>query len=89
MIASTAIALTWPTAVNSGGYRDTVWRELADLVAHGRSSSLAVWAQKNVLDWAHIGRLGSAVIASALALAAFTLALMPGDFRTTVRPPRR
>jgi hypothetical protein len=75
VIASTAVALTWPTAVNSGGYRGTVWRGLADLVAHGRSSSLAVWAQKNVLDWADIGRLGSAAIASALALTALTFTL--------------
>jgi hypothetical protein len=75
VIASTAIALTWPAAVNSGGYRDTVWRGLADLV-HGRSSSLAVWAQKDLLDWTGIGRLSSAIIASALALIALTITLI-------------
>jgi hypothetical protein len=88
VIASTAIALTWPAAVNSApGYRDTVWREIVDFVGHGSGSRIAGWVQKTVLDWANVGRLGSAGLVFALALGALAIALQSGwSARAPVRP---
>ncbi len=79
VIASTAIALTWPAAANTKlGYRETVWREIGGFVGHGSGSRLAGWAQKTVLDWADVGRLGAGAIVFALALGALALALQSG-----------
>jgi hypothetical protein len=79
VIASTAIALTWPAAVNAApGYRETVWRELAELARQGSGSRLAGFVQKTVLDWAGVGRLGAGGIVFGLALLALALALQSG-----------
>ena len=76
VISSTAVLLTWPGAVNSaaGSYRWSVWRELGRFLTDGSSSEIATWAQKNVLSWVGVGRLGSAAAVFALALTAFAFA---------------
>jgi hypothetical protein len=88
--ASTAIALTWPAAANSGyGYRWNVWRELAVFVHSGVDAPLARWAQRSVLSWAGVGRLGSAAIVAGLAAAAFAIAFWSGwaaQRASTARP---
>jgi hypothetical protein len=79
VIASTAIMLTWPGAAGSGyGYRWNVWRELAVLVHSGPDAPLARWAQKTVLTWAGVGRLGSEAIVALLAAAALAIAYWVG-----------
>ena len=79
IIASTAIALTWPAAANSGtGHRWTVWRELALFVANGSSSTIASWPQKTVFSWVGAGRLGASAIVFALGLTALGVALRNG-----------
>jgi hypothetical protein len=71
VIASTAIALTWPAAVNAApGYSDTVWRRLGGLLLQGRSEPLAAWAQQNLLSWIGVRPLDSFIIVFVLSLAA-------------------
>jgi len=56
VLASTSIALTWPTAVNSAPvYTGTVWRRLDELAQHGASAPLARWAQPTVLPFRPFG----------------------------------
>jgi hypothetical protein len=75
VIASTAIALTWPAAVNaSERYHGTVWRRLFGLLRHGGGDPSAVWAQKNLLSWTGLQPLGAAVVVTAAAIAATVLA---------------
>jgi hypothetical protein len=70
VIASTAVLLTWPFAVNaSGNYGASVWSKLPSLVVQGSSSELAGWFQTTVLGRIDIGRMGGAAV---VALAAFT-----------------
>ena len=58
VLASTAIALTWPTAVNDAPvYAGTVWRRLLELLEHGSSAPLARWAQQSVLPFRPFGAL--------------------------------
>jgi hypothetical protein len=78
VVASTTVALTWPTAANEGNYRGSVWHELGDLVQHGTSAQIAGWFQKDILWPIGVGRLGSGSIAVAFAVAAFSLALWLG-----------
>lgn len=79
VIASTAIALTWPGAANSAtGYHWTVWRQLASFAVDGSSSQIATWAQKNVLTWAGIGPLGCAAAVFVLGLTALGIGLRGG-----------
>ena len=71
VVASTAIALTWPTAVNSGlGYRGTVFARLTDLMRNGTADPFGSWPQKNALAWIGVGRLGAAAVVLCAALAA-------------------
>jgi len=75
VVASTAIALTWPAGVNAyGRYDGTVWRRIAGFLRHGTGDPLAAWAQKNVLSWVGVGRLGAAAVVICAALAATALA---------------
>jgi hypothetical protein len=79
VIASSAIALTWPAAVNSAtGYRWSVWRELASFVAHGSSAEIATWPQVTVFSWIGAGRLGAAAIVFGGGLGALAAALRIG-----------
>ncbi len=79
VLASTAVLLTWPAAVNAAAvYRWSVWRELGLFVRHGSSSELAQWTQKTVASWLGAGRLGGAAIVLAAALGALFLALNDG-----------
>jgi hypothetical protein len=76
IVASTAIALTWPGAVNSyGNYGSSVWRRLASFAVDGSSSAYAHWLQKTVLGWAGVGLIGGAAVVFAAALAAFAVSL--------------
>ncbi|HEV7640522.1 MAG TPA: hypothetical protein VGO39_06645 [Gaiellaceae bacterium] len=80
LVASTAIALTWPAAANaSERYHGTVWRRLAGLLRHGAAEPLASWAQKNLLSWVGIGRLGAAAVVLCATLAALVLAFRRAD----------
>jgi hypothetical protein len=79
VVASTAIALTWPSAVNSAvGYRGSVWARLGELVEHGSKSQIATWAQKTALEPARVGRLGSAALVLGVALLALGIGLWDG-----------
>ena len=78
VIPSTAVAITWPEAANSGNYRISVWRELAELPAHGSSAPIARWIQKDLLWPLGITQLETAAIVFAFAAAAFSLALWIG-----------
>jgi hypothetical protein len=85
VLASTAVLLTWPNAVNSAGnYGASVWSKLPSLLAHGSSSELAGWLQKTVLGWMDVGRMGGAAVVLLAALAALGLAL-----RDNPAAPRR
>jgi hypothetical protein len=87
VVASTALALTWPEAVNSStGYRWSVWREIGSLVAHGSSSELARWTQNNVLTWVGLGRLDAAAVVLVAALTAVTVSLRDGRAGVADRP---
>jgi hypothetical protein len=78
VLASTAIALTWPAAVNAAaGYRDTVWRRLGGLLLHSRGEPLTTWAQQNLLSWFGVRPLGSFVVVFVLSLAAVAAAIAP------------
>jgi hypothetical protein len=79
VVASTAVLLTWPTAVNAAQvYRWSVWRELASLPVHGTSALIVSWAQKNLAAWVDLGRLKSALLVGAAAVGALALALRDG-----------
>jgi hypothetical protein len=79
VISSTAVLLSWPSAVDAAHvYYETVWRELAAVVAHGRDADLILWVQKDALDWLGIGRLGSAAFVFVVALGALAIALHDG-----------
>lgn len=76
VVASTAVMLTWPAAVNAARvYRWSVWGDLGGFVVHGSASELAGWLQETVYTWAGLGRMGGAGLVAAAALAAFALAL--------------
>jgi hypothetical protein len=80
VVASTAIALTWPAAVNaSERYHGTVWRRIAGVLRHGTGDPVVSWAQKNVLSWVGVGRLGAAAIVMCAALAAVVVAFRRAD----------
>jgi hypothetical protein len=80
IVASTAVALTWPAAVNAEErYHGTVWRRLAGLLRHGTGDPLASWAQKNLLSWVGAGRLGAAAVVVCATLAAAALAFRRAD----------
>jgi hypothetical protein len=79
VVASTAVAVTWPAAVNSAsGYSWSVWRQLVGLVGHGAAAPIAGWVQRNVLSWAGVGRLGVGGFVAVFALGAFALAVRDG-----------
>jgi hypothetical protein len=79
IVASTAIALTWPDAVNSAtGYSGTVWRRLAELVDHGSRAAVATWVQPSVFEHLGAGRLGSAGVVYAAAGLALLVAVADG-----------
>jgi hypothetical protein len=79
VVASTAMLLTWPAGVNAARvYLWSVWRELAALPLHGSSALIATWAQKNVVSWLGVGRLGAAALVLAAALGALAVALRDG-----------
>jgi hypothetical protein len=83
VVASTAVLLTWPAAVNAVHvYRWSIWRQLASLPARGSSATIATWAQENVLGWVGVGRLGAAVVVLTAALAALVVALRGGAERS-------
>jgi hypothetical protein len=70
VLASTAVLLTWPSAVNAAHvYRWSVWPELVSFVARGSSSELASWGQETVFGRLGIGRAGGAGIVLAAVLA--------------------
>jgi hypothetical protein len=75
IVASTAIALTWPAAVNAPQrYHGTVWHRIAGLLQHGTDDPLSSWAQKNVLSWIGVRPLGAAAVVLCATLAAALLA---------------
>jgi hypothetical protein len=79
VIASTAMALTWPAGVNAAQvYRWSVWRELASLPVHGSRALIASWAQPSIFGRLGLGRLGSASIVIAVALLALAIAVRDG-----------
>ena len=79
IVASTAIALTWPDGVNSAtGYSGTVWRQLAHLVDEGSSAAVATWVQASVFEHLGAGRLGSAAVVYAAAGLALLVAVTDG-----------
>ena len=79
VVASTAVAVTWPAAVNSAsGYSWSVWRQLVGLVGHGAAAPIAGWVQRNILSWAGVGRLGVFAFVAVFALGAFVLAVRDG-----------
>ena len=74
VVASTAVALTWPTAVNaSDRFHGTIWARLAGLLRHGTADPIAAWGQKNVLAWLGVHPLGAAAVVMCVALAATVL----------------
>ncbi len=74
VVASTAIALTWPTAVNaSARFHGTVWTRLTGLLRHGTADPIAAWGQKNALAWLGVRPLGAAAVVMCVALAATVL----------------
>jgi hypothetical protein len=80
VIASTAIALTWPAGVNAyGRYDGTVWRRIAGVLRHGTDDPLASWAQKNLLSWIGVRPLGAAAVVLCATLAATVLAFRRAD----------
>jgi hypothetical protein len=75
IVASTAIALTWPAAVNAPQrYHGTIWHRIAGLLQHGTGDPLASWAQKNLLSWIGVRPLGAAAVVLCATLAAALLA---------------
>jgi hypothetical protein len=79
VVASTAVALTWPAGVNSAhGYGGTVWRYLGEFVRHGSSSAIATWIQPSLFQHLGAGLIGSAAVAFAIAAAALGLAVHDG-----------
>jgi hypothetical protein len=79
VVASTAVALTWPIGVHaSPRYDGTVWRRIAGILRHGTADPLASWAQKNVLSWAGVRPLGAAGVVLGAALAATFLSFRRG-----------
>ena len=72
LIASTAVALTWPW--ESGvGYRQTVWGELVRLVSGGRSR-LPHHLVSNVTTWFGLTGSQAALLVAACAASAFAIA---------------
>jgi hypothetical protein len=79
IVASTAMALTWPAGVNSmHGYGGTVWRYLFDLFRDGSGALITSWLQGNVLERAGIGSSGAALVVVALTTVAVAVALRDG-----------
>jgi hypothetical protein len=80
VVASTAVALTWPTAVNANDrFHGTVWTRLAGLLRHGTADPIASWGQKNVLAWVGVHPLGAMAVVMSAALAATALAFRRAD----------
>jgi hypothetical protein len=76
VVASTAVALTWPAAANASTHSNgDVWRRLAGLLRHGRDSLLASWAQENIFTRAGLSAFGAAVVVMCAALAAVAVSL--------------
>src|SRR4029079_344430 len=92
VVGSTAGALAWAGAANSGtgypaaggaansgtGYRQAVWGELARALHEGRGSQLAQWTARTLYDWAGLGRVGAGMLAAAFAVAAISTSLWSG-----------
>lgn len=79
VIASVAIALSWPAAANSThGYRGTVWVEIVKLIHHGAAAPLASWTQDSALTWVGAPPLITAVAVALTAAAAFVIAVRAG-----------
>jgi hypothetical protein len=80
VVASTAVALTWPTAVHATQrYHGTVWRRLAGVLRHGTADPIVSWTQRNVLSTAGLGKAGFALLVVAAALAAVAVAFSAKD----------
>jgi hypothetical protein len=90
LIASTAVALTWPTAVNTThGFGDTVWYYLAQFVHHGAGSAIATWIQPTLFDHLGAGPIEAAAVIFGLAALALGLAVHDGwATRAPSRPVR-
>jgi hypothetical protein len=85
IVSSTVVLLSWPSAVEAAYvYWETVWRELLAVALHWTSADLTRWAQKNVLSWLGVGRLGSAAVVLATAVTALGIALRDGWSTTTL-----
>ena len=87
VLASTAVLLTFPAAVNAAHpYEWSVWRELGSFVTHGSSSELAGWVQETVFSRVGTPRLGGAAIMLAAALAALAVSLRTGGSSESPTP---
>jgi hypothetical protein len=81
VVASATVMLTWANSID-GSYPGTVWAELERFLRHPHRSDLLNWLTKSAFE--SIGapdRLRSAAIVSAVAAAAFALALTTGFVR--------
>jgi hypothetical protein len=73
LIASTTLTLTWAFE-GYGGYRQTVWGELARLV-DASGSHLSRDLSSNLATFSGVGRPGGAMLVAGCTLAAFAVAL--------------
>src|SRR5581483_2367432 len=77
VVAMTAQTLTW-ASMGDTTYRQTIWGEVARLAAHGRAARLDDLLANNALVWLGPSRVYAAIAVSAVAAAAFVLALRAG-----------
>jgi hypothetical protein len=83
VVATTALILVWQ---NTGGYRQSIWGEMARTVVHGGRTRLVHNLAKNVFEYASLTRTqASAVICAASALA-LVIASLPA-LRSAAREP--
>jgi hypothetical protein len=76
VVASTAVMLTLPAAVNAAQvYRWSVWGSLWGFGRLGTSSDFAQWLQSTVYGWAGAGRTGGAALVALPSIVAVVLAL--------------
>jgi hypothetical protein len=92
VIASAAVALTWPQAVHRGyheGYRFTIWNQLLQYLKHGHAAAITSWAPRNMLHWLGVKDTVSAAFVILLSLATLAIALRDGWSGRVSASPRR
>jgi hypothetical protein len=74
VVATTALILVWQ---NTGGYRQSIWGEMARTVVHGGRTRLVHNLARNVLEYASLTRTQASIVICAASALAVVIASLP------------